>query len=248
MLLFGAFIGVPVAAAAYYFLKWINSTQHWVFTSLPSDLGFNGAPIWWPLLPLAVSGAVVASSIRFLPGTSGHKPAEGLKTAGAVQPVELYGIVGAAFATLALGAVLGPEAPLIALGSGLGVLAVRLVKKDAPAMASVVIGAAGSFAAIATILGSPLVGAFLLMEAAGLGGPTLGVILVPGLLAAGIGSLIFIGLYRWTGYGPFTLAIPHIPPFKTPDGWEFIWALGIGILAALGASLIRRGSLATTHR
>ena len=32
------------------------------------------------------------------------------------------------------------------------------------------------------------------MEVAGIGGPMLGVILVPGLLAAGIGSLIFVGL------------------------------------------------------
>ena len=32
------------------------------------------------------------------------------------------------------------------------------------------------------------------MEASGLGGATLEFVLVPGLLAAGIGSLIFIGL------------------------------------------------------
>jgi H+/Cl- antiporter ClcA len=243
LLLLGALIGVPVAAASYFFLKGVNASQHWVFTSLPDELGFNGEPIWWPLIPLFVGGVIVSMSIRFLPGTSGHKPAEGLKAGGAVPPIELPGIILAAFAGLALGVVLGPEAPLIALGSGLGVLAVRLVKKDAPAMASVVIGAAGSFAAIATILGSPIIGAFLLMEVAGLGGPTMGVILVPGLLAAGIGSLIFVGLYRWTGYGSFTLAIPHIPPFKTPDGPEFLWAVGIGLAAAVLGMLIRRGSL-----
>ncbi len=75
----------------------------------------------------------------------------------------------AAFATLSLGVVLGPEAPLIAIGSGLGVLAIHLLKRDAPPMAVVVVGVAGSFAAISTLLGSPIVGAFLLMEAAGLG-------------------------------------------------------------------------------
>ncbi len=243
LLVLGAVIGVPVAAASYYFLKVINVAQHWVFTSLPDDLGFKGEPIWWPVIPLFVSGVVVSMSIRFLPGTSGHKPAEGFKPAGVVQPMELPGIVLASFASLALGVVLGPEAPLIAIGSGMGILAVRLIKRDAPAMASVVIGAAGSFAAIAVVLGSPITGAFLLMEAAGLGGPTLGVILVPGLLAAGIGSLIFIGLYRWTGYGTFTLAIPHIPPFKTPDGAEFLWAVGIGLAAAVVGMLIRRGAL-----
>ena len=73
------------------------------------------------------------------------------------------------------------------------------------------IGAAGSFAAISTLLGSPLTGAFLLMEVAGIGGPMLGVVLVPGLLAAGIGSLIFVGLDSWTGLGTFSLAVPDIP-------------------------------------
>ena len=44
-----------------------------------------------------------------------------------MPPIELPGIVIASFATLSLGVVLGPEAPLIAIGSGLGVLAVHLV-------------------------------------------------------------------------------------------------------------------------
>ena len=150
----------------------------------------------------------------------------------------------ASLATLCLGAVLGPEAPLIAIGSGLGVLAVHLFKKDAPEMAVVVIGAAGSFAAIATLLGSPIVGAFLLMEAAGLGGPLLGVVLVPGLLAAGIGTLIFVGLDSWSGYGTFSLNIGPIPHFGSPTGAELLWAIGIGVVAALLGAAIRRGALA----
>src|SRR4029079_10628064 len=99
---------------------------------------------------------IVALSIRYLPGTSGHKPAEGFKTSGPVPPIELPGIVVAGFAQPAHGAVLGPEAPLIAIGSGLGVLAVHLVKRDAPQMAYVVIAVAGSFAARAPLLGWPL--------------------------------------------------------------------------------------------
>ncbi len=63
-----------------------------------------------------------------------------------------------------------------------------------PAQATAVVAAAGSFAAISTLLGSPIVGAFLLMEASGLGGPMLGVVLLPGLLASGVGALMFVGL------------------------------------------------------
>ena len=240
LLAFGAIIGAPVAAIAYYFLKFINEAQQFVFTDLPKHLGFQSEPMWWPLLPLALSGLLVALVIQYLPGTAGHRPAEGFKTGGPVEPVELPGVILAALATLCLGVVLGPEAPLIAIGSGMGVLAVRLIKKDAPAMASVVIGAAGSFAAISALLGSPIVGAFLLMEAAGLGGPLLGVVMVPGLLASGIGSLVFIGLYNWTGYGPFTLAIPNIPPFGAPDGAEFLWAIGIGLAASMVGTIIKR--------
>ena len=194
LLVFGAIIGIPVATVAYFFLKWIAEAQQYFFTTLPMDLGFAAEPTWWPLPLLAVSGLLVALTIRHLPGTSGHEPSEGFKASGPVRPIDLPGIIIAAFATLSLGVVLGPEAPLIAMGSGLGILAFHFLKKDAAPQAVMLIGAAGSFAAISTLLGSPLAGAFLLMEAAGLGGAMMGVVLVPGLLAAGIGTLIFVGL------------------------------------------------------
>ncbi|MGZ4707021.1 MAG: chloride channel protein, partial [Acidimicrobiales bacterium] len=242
LLLFGALIGIPVALVAYYFLKIVDECQGWVFQTLPVDLGFDAPPAWWPLPVLVVAGLVVALVIEHLPGTGGESPAEGFHSGGAPPGIDLPGIFVAAFATLGLGAVLGPEAPLIAIGSGLAVLAVHLVKKDAPAQASVVIGAAGSFAAISTLLGSPIIGAFLLMEVAGLGGPLLGVVLVPGLLASAVGSLVFIGLNSLTGYGTFSLAIPNIPAFATPNGFEFLWAIAIGLMAAVLGSGIRRGA------
>jgi H+/Cl- antiporter ClcA len=240
ILAFGAAIGVPIAAIAYFYLNWVNVAQDYVFTTLPDQLGFHGEPVWWPLLPLTLSGLIVALSIRYLPGTGGHNPAQGFHASGVTSPIDLPGIIVASFATLALGVVLGPEMPLIALGSGLGVLAIHLVKRDAPENAVMVIGAAGSFAAIATLLGSPITGAFLLMEASGLGGPLLGVILVPGLLAAGIGALIFIGLDSFTGYGPVSLSVAHVAHVGTPKGDEFLWAIGIGIAAAIvGTAIIR---------
>ncbi|HEY4462499.1 MAG TPA: chloride channel protein, partial [Streptosporangiaceae bacterium] len=94
------------------------------------------------------------------------------------------------------------------------------------------VAAAGSFAAIATLLGSPIAGAFLLMEASGLGGPMLGLVLVPGLLSAGIGSLIFTGLDAWTGLGTFSLAIPGLPHAGHLTVAEFGWAVAIGLAAA----------------
>ncbi len=243
LLVIGAIIGVPVATFAYFFLKVVAEAQQYVFTTLPADLGLHPVPAWWPVPLLALSGLLVGATIRYLPGTGGHSPADGFHAAGAIPPIELPGIILAAFATLSLGVVLGPEAPLIAIGSGLGVLAIHLIKRDAPPMAAVVIGVAGSFAAISTLLGSPIVGAFLLMEAAGLGGAVLGVVLVPGLLAAGVGALIFVGLDSWTGFGSFALAIPKLPTAESPTGVEFLWAIAIGIAAAVLGVAIKRLAL-----
>ena len=240
LLVFAAIIGAPVAVVAYFFLKLITELQEYLYQTLPGELGFGHEPLWWPLPLLALAGLIVALAIQYLPGTAGHKPAEGLKVGG-TRPIELPGIAIAAFATLSFGAVLGPEAPLIAIGGGLGVLALQLLKRDAPQQAVAVTGAAGSFAAVSTLLGNPLVAAFLMLEVAGgtLGGALLGPLLMPGLLAAGIGTLIFVGLDSWTGFGTFSLAIPHIPAFTSPTGAEFAWAIGIGLLAAAVGAVIK---------
>jgi H+/Cl- antiporter ClcA len=232
LLVFGAIIGVPVAAAAYFFLEGFTELQQYLFDTLPGDLGFESQPAWWPIPLLALSGLLVALTIRYLPGTAGHKPAEGFKASGPVPPIELPGIVIASFATLSLGVVLGPEAPLVAIGSGLGVLALHLIKRDAP-----------EIAAISTLLGSPLPAAFLMMEVAGIGGAMLGVVLVPGLLAAGVGSLIFIGLDNWTGLGTFSLAVPDIPSAGSPGVSEFLWAIVFGVIAAILGAGIKRLAL-----
>ncbi len=248
LLVLAAITGVPVSAAAWGFLALVSKAQKWVFTSLPGELGFHGEPLWWPVPMLALSGILVAVFIRYLPGTGGHSPADGFHAGTPPSPGELPGIVLAALATLCLGAVLGPEAPLIALGGGLGVCAIRLAKRDAPARTAAVVASAGSFAAISTLLGSPLIGAFLLMEASGISGATLELVLMPGLLAAGIGSLIFIGLGHWSGLGTFSLALPSLPHFGTPDAAEFGWALVIGAAAAVLGTGIRRLALLLRSR
>jgi len=249
LLVLAAIIGAPISAAAYFFLALVTKLQGWIFSSLPKALGFHAEPMWWPLLPLLLAGVLVPLAIRYLPGTGGHSPADGFKAGGGgPQPIELPGVVLAALATLSLGVVLGPEAPLIALGAGLGICAMRLVKRDAPDRATAMVAAAGSFASISTLLGSPLLGAFLLMEASGLGGATLELVLMPGLLAAGVGSLIFIGLDSATGLGTFSLSIPHLPHLGPPTVGEFGWALVIGVAAALVGTGIHRLALVLRDR
>ena len=198
LLVLAALLGVLVSFASWCFLELVHWIQQEVYQSLPSGLGLHPVPWWWPLPVLAVAGVLAAIAIIRLPGHGGHIPYEGLK-AGTAQPAELPGILLAALATLGLGLVLGPEAPLIALGGGLAILAVRRVKKDIPDQAMAVLAASAAFAAIATVFGSPVIGAIILIEAAGLGGPMLPLILLPGLMSAGIGSVVFIGMGHWTG-------------------------------------------------
>jgi H+/Cl- antiporter ClcA len=243
LLAIAALIGIPVSALAYFFLDLVSRLQHWTFTSLPAALGFHGEPLWWPAPPLLLAGLLVALAIRYLPGTGGHSPAAGLAVKGAPGPAQLPGVILAALATLALGAVLGPEAPLIALGGGLAICVIRLARRNAPANVEAMVAAAGSFAAISALFGSPLLGAFLLMEAVGLGGLSLELVLLPGLLAAGVGSVVFIGLGHWTGLGTFSLKIGNLPHVGTPRAGEFAWAVVIGLAAALLGTLIRRFAL-----
>jgi len=235
-----AVLGAPISAAAYGFLALVDAAQQLVFVDLPQDVFTGATPAWWPVPWLVLCGVLTGATIRHLPGNGGHSPAFGFTTGGG-PPVdkELPGIVLAALATLSLGAVLGPEAPLIAIGGGLGALTVHLLKKDAPPMALTIMASAGSFAAISTLFGSPILGAFLIMEAAGVGGMTLSLVALPGLLASGVGALVFVGLDSWTGLGSFSLALTSVPPAVGPTVATMAWAVAMGVVGALLGWLIR---------
>ena len=236
LLVFAALVGVLVSLASWGFLELVYYIQHGVYKDLPRDLGFSAVPWWWPLPWLALAGVLTTVAIQRLPGRGGHVPADGLQTGGApMTAIELPGVLLAALATLGLGLVLGPEGPLIALGTGLGAMAIRLARRDAPDQVAALMAAAGSFAAIASLFGSPVVGAVIIIEAAGLGGATLPVVLLPGLLAAGIGSLVFIGMGSLTGLSTSAYALTPLalPAFSHPDWGDFGWTVALAIAVAV---------------
>jgi H+/Cl- antiporter ClcA len=235
-----AILGIPISAIAYGFLALVAAIQRYLFTDLPNQMLGGPAPAWWPLPWLVLCGLLVGLIIRYLPGNGGHSPAFGFQTGGGPATArELPGIALAALVTLGLGAVLGPEAPLIAIGGGLAALTVRLANKDAPPMALMMMASAGSFAAISSLLGSPVLAAFLIMEIAGVSGMTLSLVALPGLLASGIGALVFVGLDNWTGLGSFSLALTSVPPAEPPTLATLGWALVMGVAGALLGWLIR---------
>jgi H+/Cl- antiporter ClcA len=239
LLVFAAILGVPISAAAYWFLWALNHGRHWLFETLPTALGFAAAPAWWPVPVLAVGGLLAGAAIGYLPGRGGHSPADGFHAGGPPKGVELPGILLAALASLCFGAVVGPEGPLIALGSGLAALVLWALHHNATDKDLALVGAAGAFAAVAFLLGSPIVGAFLMLEAVGLAGPRAKLVLLPGLLCSGIGFLVAVGLNSWTGIGHVSMKIPNVPPMTHPIGAEFLWAIGFGAGAAVLGSSIR---------
>jgi H+/Cl- antiporter ClcA len=242
LLALAAVVGVVVSFAAWCFLQGVHELQQGVFEDLPRGLGYDhGAPRWWSLPVCGLAGVVTAFAIVRLPGRGGHVPAEGLHVAP-TQPIELPGVVLAAVATLGLGIVLGPEAPLIALGAGLATFAIRLARRDAPPDVEAVVSAAGAFAAVSFIFGSPIGAAVILIEATGLGGPRLPLVLVPGLLASGIGSLVAIGMGSWTGVSTSDFALEPLvlPTFVRPDFADFLWTIPLAIAIAVGAFVILR--------
>jgi H+/Cl- antiporter ClcA len=100
--------------------------------------------------------------------------------------------------------------------------------------------AAGSFAAVSTIFGSPVIGAVLIIEATGLGGAILPLVLLPGLLAAGIGSLVFIGLGSWSGLSTSAWQLSPFPlqAYGGPGWGDFFWTVLLALLMAVLAFAI----------
>ena len=250
LLVIVSIVGVIVSLAAWCFLEGVAQIQHELYNHLPHAFGYqSGPPKWWPLPILAIGALLVGLLITRLPGNGGHIPAEGLNVGGPAPAKALPGIVLAGAATIGSGLVLGPEAPLIALGSGLAALMIGLARRDTPPQTVMLVAAAGSFAAVSFIFDSPLIAAALLVEATAIGGPRLRLVLVPGLLAAGIGSLISIGMGSFTGLSSKDFSLGALPLSPAPHltigsfGWTIALAAAVAAITSVGL----RGGL-FTHR
>ncbi|MER7759629.1 chloride channel protein [Streptomyces sp. NPDC097619] len=235
MLVFSTALGIPVAVACFLFVGFQHELQHWVWESLPHSLGMDRAPWWWPLPAFLLAGLILAPIVTRMPGKGGHLAVHGLGGGAPIGPRELPGVVLAALATLPLGVVLGPEAPLMAVGSGLVLLAVKLLRQSPGPQESTLLATAGSTAAISTILGGPIVAAVLVVEAAGIGGARLVALLLPCLLASAAGALAFNGFGDLTGLSIGALSLPGVPPDSGPDPGDFLW--GVPVAVAIAAIL-----------
>jgi H+/Cl- antiporter ClcA len=234
----GALIGIPAALLAAGFLALVHELEDVLWHDLPDQLGHSSPP-WYLVIGLPVVGAgVVVAARELLPGDGGHSPLDGLKpepTPFAWAP----GVALAALGTLAFGSVLGPEAPLIALGSVVGTAIAPLFRLGP--RESAVLAMAGSFSAISALFGGPLVAGMLLVEA---GAATMGAalipILLPGLVSAACGYLIFVGLGDWGGLDTTALAVPGLPEYNGTHIEDLLVGLLVGIAAGVLIVGVRR--------
>jgi H+/Cl- antiporter ClcA len=237
LVLLAAAIGIPAALLSAGFLGAVHELQHWLW---------GDSPRWYAVLGLPVAGAaIVLVARRLLPGDGGESPLHTLDPEP--RPVShAPGIALAAIGSLSFGAVLGPEAPVVALGAIVGVAATRLVRSEKRDVA--VLSMAGSFSAMSALFGGPLVAGILLVES-GLGmGAALITVLLPGLVAAAIGYTVFVGLGDWGGLNVPGLVVPDLPLYDGTRVVDLLLAVAVGVATALVIVVVRRLATAVAQQ
>jgi len=236
VLVVAAVLGLPAGIAAAGLMWAISGITDVVWTDIPDALGWSSPAAWYVVLVPGVAGLLVALAFK-LPGHGGH-PATGDLGLDALGPIQVMSALAASLITLGLGLVLGPEAPLLALGLTAGLVASRALRSDTSPRQLIVL--AGAFATISTVFGGPLPSALLLFEMAARKGivpaKSLGAALVPGFLASGTAALAFTGVDHWPGVKETVLALPSLPNYPSVRladiAWGVVLALAVGLLVA----------------
>lgn len=230
-------VAIPVSLVAMGFLELVTLVQTWVWQTAPADLGYDMPPWWWPIPWLMLAGALVAAAIATFPGRGGHVPAHGTG-GGPTPPNYVPGVFLAAMASLPFGAVLGPEAPLIAMGMGLAIWLSRVIRLSPGGRIEALIGTAGSAAAISIILGNPLTAVIFMAEAVAMAGGPVIAATIAALLGVGVGAILFTGLGDLEGVQAQSLELVGLTSVPVPDVGDLLWAVPFGVGAAFAMTAI----------
>jgi H+/Cl- antiporter ClcA len=227
-----ALVAIPVSIAAYLFTQLIDNSQDALWVNLPDALGFDAVPWWWPIPLLLVGGLLLSGVVLLIPGRAGNPPAEGFELVG-LSPALVLPVLLGALASLPFGAVLGPEMPLTVLGAGGAVWLARLVKLSPTGQAEALVLIAGAGAAVATILGNPLVAIIFIVEAAAVAGAPMRAVVLPTMTSIGIGTIVFTGLGSIDGIDEATLSAPPFTGDVSLDLADVLYAIPIGLVAGV---------------
>jgi H+/Cl- antiporter ClcA len=239
LVLLGAAIGIPAALAAIAFFTAVHYLEQLIWHILPTSLG-EATPPWYLVVFLPIVGAAIVAAARLaLPGDGGRPPLGGM--AHGPTPVAFVpGIVVAALGTLGFGLVLGPEAPVMAVGSAVGLAITSVVRSNAREEG--VLSMAGTFSAISTLFGGPLVAGVMLTEGGIAMGPALIPVLVPGFVAAAVGYLVFLGVGPYPGAPAPGLQIPDLPAYPGTSVPDLMIAIVVGVATAALIVAINRSA------
>ncbi len=200
-----------------------------------------GEPPWYLVIGLPVVGGLIVAAARILlPGDGGSSPLAGFSHAPtAVRHAP--GVALAALGTLSFGLVLGPEAPVVALGSAVGVAVTNVVRVQSQHKG--ILSGAGSFAAISTLFGGPLIAGVMLTEASiGLGRAA------DHRAAAGLrgGGRRLSHLRRPHSVVdlPPPLTVPDLQPYPGVSLTDMAVAVAVGFGTALLIAAVHRGASA----
>ena len=218
-------IGVVGSFFGFTFLEIATSGQRILFTELPEHFGFDQAPWWW-ITAVLLLGATVVFLAHKLPGKAGEGPLNGFHFDE--PPSKAPGILLAAFGTLLFGFVLGPEAPIIILGTTVGAL---MVRKQQPSVVTLAMFL-GGLAAIGTVFGNPFITIFMVLEFVAVGAAP-AAILLPGLIALGAGFLVQTGLGNVPGLGVHSLSGPGMPEYAAITVWDLVLGVAVAVITAI---------------
>jgi H+/Cl- antiporter ClcA len=216
VLLAGAFAAV-VACVAVAFLAVVEVLTRLAWEEAPNALDIDPHG-WWIVVPLGVAAVIIGLLTIRYPGRTGHEPSAGMLE-GAPSPLaDIPVIIAVATLSLASGASLGPEAPLLTAIMAVGPLATRWVSQaDQP---SVMAGGIGSL--FGSFLGAPLSAGVFTLEAAPHTGASLYALTIPSMVGGSVGLLVFKAL-RGGAFAAYNL--PDYPGFE----WSHVWmAMAIG--------------------
>ena len=187
---------------------------------------------WWLCWSAGALGVFAASK---LPGHGGHSPLDGFILD--IGPNHVAGALLAAMCSLVAGAVLGPEAPLIASGTAVGA---ALAARATPAVRQFAM-ICGAAAAMGMIFGNPLITVILLLEAAVVkgsqGGKAALIAILPVMISLGFGYAVQVGFTNVAGVGSETLAVPGLPAYPALSGGALVAAVPTALVAGLVAAL-----------
>lgn len=224
-------IGFIAAAGGSILLEIVHLGERFFYQDLPQLFGWTELPLWWIAAMLLLGAAVVTVAQR-LPGKTGQSPLTGFHFD--TPPREAVSILLAALGTLMFGFVLGPEAPLIILGTTIGALVARRMDSQTAKLAMLI----GGIAAIGAVFGNPFVTAFMILEFAALGAlPSIA--LLPLFVALGAGYLTQVGIGSWNGFGVHPLSVPNLPTYDAIMFGDLVIALLASLAAALLAAVAR---------